>query len=143
MGEGVVGAVIRGKVIRFDEMRGYGFIAPESGGDDVFMHVNDLNFDKRLLGQGVQVEFEVEEGDRGLKASGVSLLNRPVSTVARPAPLRLPDDEPLCDVLTVKELLEEVTENLLQGVPELTGAQILNIRQRIAQIAHSHGWVES
>jgi cold shock CspA family protein len=143
MGEGVVGAVIRGKVIRFDEMRGYGFIAPESGGDDVFMHVNDLNFDKRLLGQGVQVEFEVEEGDRGLKASGVSLLNRPVSAVTRPAPQRLPDDEPLCDVLTVKELLEEVTENLLQGVPELTGGQLLNIRQRIAQIAHSHGWVES
>jgi hypothetical protein len=63
--------------------------------------------------------------------------------VTRPAPQRLPDDEPLCDVLTVKELLEEVTENLLQGVPELTGGQILNIRQRIAQIAHSHGWVES
>jgi CspA family cold shock protein len=141
-----VGSVVsRGKVIRFDEVRGYGFIAPESGGDDVFMHVNDLTFDKRLVGQGVQVEFEVDEGDRGLKASAVGLINRGTS---RPAPVvtaaqRMPDDDTMCDVLSVKEFLEEVTENLLQTVPSLTGEQIVHVRQAMAQIAHTHGWVDT
>lgn len=147
VGEGVVGVASRGKVIRFDEVRGYGFIAPESGGEDVFMHVNDLRFDKRLVGQGVQVEFDIEEGDRGLKASGVGLINRvaerPSVPVATASPQRLPDDEQMCDVLSVKEFLEEVTENLLQAVPTLTGEQIVQVRQTMAQVAHTHGWVDA
>jgi cold shock protein len=139
--------VVKGKVVRFDEMRGYGFIAPETGGEDVFMHVNDLKFDKRLLGQGVQVEFEVEEGDRGLKASRVSLINRsadrPGALLVKTTPQRMPEDEGMCDVLSVKEFLEEVTENLLEAAPAITAEQIVHIRQRMAQLAHTHGWVDT
>jgi CspA family cold shock protein len=140
--------VVAGKVIRFDEFRGYGFVAPDSGGEDVFLHVNDLQFDKRLLGPGAQVEFDVEEGDRGLKASRVRMISkgtdRAVSARSEPRPEpRAADDDVLCDVLSVKEFLEEVTETLLDAAPSITGEQIVHIRQRMAQVAHSHGWVET
>jgi cold shock CspA family protein len=141
----VVWVLVAGKVVRFDEFRGYGFVAPTTGGEDVFLHVNDLQFDKRLLGPGVLVEFDVEEGDRGLKASRVRMISRPAD---RPEQGPLPRSEPradddLCDVLSVKEFLEEVTETLLEAAPTITGDQIVHIRQRMAQLAHTHGWVET
>jgi cold shock CspA family protein len=135
--------VVAGKVVRFDEFRGYGFVAPDSGGDDVFLHVNDLQFDKRLLGPGALVEFDVEDGDRGLKASHVRMITRGAERPApRPAP-RVTDDDGMCDVLSVKEFLEEVTEALLESAPGVTAEQIVHIRQRLAQVAHTHGWVEA
>lgn len=137
--------VVAGKVVRFDEFRGYGFVAPTTGGEDVFLHVNDLQFDKRLLGPGAMVEFDVEEGDRGLKASHVRMISRGTEQrppTARPEP-RINDDDGMCDVLSVKEFLEEVTEALLDAAPTVTAEQIVHIRQRMAQLAHTHGWVES
>ncbi|HEX3650055.1 MAG TPA: cold shock domain-containing protein [Pseudonocardiaceae bacterium] len=136
--------VVAGKVVRFDEIRGYGFVAPDTGGEDVFLHVNDLQFDKRLLGPGALVEFDVEEGDRGLKASRVRMISRGTERVApvTRSESRVTDDD-LCDVLSVKEFLEEVTEALLDAAPSLTGEQIVHIRQRMAQVAHTHGWVEA
>lgn len=140
--------MVAGKVVRFDEIRGYGFVAPDTGGEDVFLHVNDLQFDKRLLGPGALVEFDVEEGDRGLKASHVRMISRGtgadrLAPVARSEPRAAADDDVLCDVLSVKEFLEEVTEALLDAAPSLTGEQIVHIRQRMAQVAHTHGWVEA
>lgn len=138
--------VVAGKVVRFDEFRGYGFVAPNTGGEDVFLHVNDLQFDKRLLGAGALVEFDVEEGDRGLKASHVRMISKGgdrVTTAPRPESRAAADDDGLCDVLSVKEFLEEVTETLLDAAPTITGEQIVHIRQRMAQLAHTHGWVES
>lgn len=133
--------VVVGKVVRFDEFKGYGFVAPDTGGDDVFLHVNDLQFDKRLLGPGALVEFDVEEGDRGLKASHVRMISKGDRPAPRPDPRA--DDDGLCDVLTVKEFLEEVTECLLDAAPAITGEQIVHIRQRLAQVAHTHGWIEA
>lgn len=137
--------MVAGKVVRFDEIRGYGFVAPDTGGEDVFLHVNDLQFDKRLLGPGALVEFDVEEGDRGLKASHVRMISRGaerMAPVTRSEP-RVADDDVMCDVLSVKEFLEEVTETLLDAAPSLTGEQIVHVRQRMAQVAHTHGWVEA
>jgi cold shock CspA family protein len=54
-----------GRVIRFDEIRGYGFITPDGGGGDIFLHVNDLEVDKDKVKRGTRVVFEVEEGGRG------------------------------------------------------------------------------
>ena len=68
--------MVTGKVVRFDEVRGYGFVAPEVGGEDVFIHVNDLTFDKRLVAPGVVVEFDLEESDRGPKASHVRIVRQ-------------------------------------------------------------------
>ncbi|MDT0344445.1 cold-shock protein [Streptomyces litchfieldiae] len=136
--------MVTGKVVRFDELKGYGFVAPDTGGEDVFIHVNDLEFDKRLLGPGMLVSFDVEEGDRGLKASRVRLqegVERPFSASGRASGVS-PGEE-LCDVLSAKEFIEEITEVLLHAAPTATSEQILQIRQRLVQVAHSHGWVDS
>ncbi|GLY17923.1 cold shock domain-containing protein [Kineosporia rhizophila] len=63
-----------GKILRFDEIRGYGFIAPDSGGEDVFLHANALLAEKHQYHPGVPVEFDVIEGERGLKATGVRVI---------------------------------------------------------------------
>ncbi|WP_410604721.1 cold shock domain-containing protein [Amycolatopsis sp. lyj-90] len=130
-----------GKVIRYDELRGYGFVAPDSGDEDVFIHVNDLTFDKRLLAAGVRVQFTTEESARGLKASQVTLLDRGVDEPA-PRPERVPTvRNGNYEVLTAQDLREEVTEVLLLGAPMLTGQQIVEIRQGFIALALSHGWV--
>ena len=133
--------LMTGKVVRYDELRGYGFVAPDSGEDDVFLHVNDLTFDKRLLAAGVQVRFTTEEGPRGLKASDVTLVDRGTQEVrvrTEQKPASAGGDQ---DVLTAQDLREEVTEMLLLGAPMLTGQQIVEIRQGFIALALSHGWV--
>lgn len=139
--------MVVGKVLRFDEVRGYGFVAPAIGGDDVFLHVNDLGFDKRLLGPGMLVEFDIEEGERGLKASRVRMPEKATErtekvAVASSHAKPTNDDDGMCDVLTTKEFLEEVTEAILEVAPSVTAEQIVSLRQRMARLAHAHGWVE-
>ncbi|WP_225997833.1 cold shock domain-containing protein [Myceligenerans pegani] len=144
--------VVQGRVIRYDEVRGYGFVAPDEGGDDVFLHVNDLEFDKRRLVVGAVVEFDTEDGDRGPKASQVTLVSTPVAqsqaapaTPANgtPAPtIVLPDtgaDDG--DSVTGRQLTAEVTEMLLAGVPTLTAEQVVLTRQAVVALATAHGWV--
>ncbi|WP_049572601.1 cold-shock protein [Streptomyces sp. SBT349] len=135
--------MVTGKVVRFDELRGYGFVAPDTGGEDVFIHVNDLEFDKRLLGPGMLVRFDVEEGDRGLKASNVRLQEGGDRQAGPPRGSSGSPQDELCDVLSVREFVEEITEALLHAAPSATSEQILAIRQRLIQVAHSHGWVDS
>ncbi|MEU2541351.1 cold-shock protein [Streptomyces iakyrus] len=128
--------MVAGRVVRFDSMRGYGFISPESGGDDVFLHVNDMHVAEEYVRPGVKVEFEIENGDRGPKASAVRLAP---GTESRPA---VPSDDSLCDVLSAEEFLREVTEVLLTSVPSLTGEQILLARAGLGRFAKGHGWTE-
>jgi cold shock CspA family protein len=151
--------MVAGRVVRFDGTRGYGFIAPDHGGEDVFLHANDLMMPESFVHTGVAVEFEIEDGDRGLKASSVRLLERPESPsfespstvgsrslqVPGPPSARTEDadgDDPMCDVLSVAEYTRAVTELLLEAGPGLTGAQILDIRRRLVHFGKSHGWAE-
>ncbi|HJP79106.1 MAG TPA: cold shock domain-containing protein [Pseudonocardiaceae bacterium] len=144
-----MGVLIRGKVLRFDEIRGYGFIAPEDGGDDVFMHANDFRDDETLFRPGALVEFELEEGDRGPKASNIRVVERGAgattsgSDTGRRAPAVGEPDDGLCDVLTSREFRYEVTDVLIESAPTLTAAQIGAMRERLAGFAKSHGWIES
>ncbi len=58
-----------GTVKFFNNDRGFGFIAPSSGGKDVFVHSS--NVDTGSLTDGQQVEFEVAQGAKGPEAQNV------------------------------------------------------------------------
>ncbi|MDI2032213.1 cold shock domain-containing protein [Saccharopolyspora sp. TS4A08] len=135
--------MVTGKVIRFDEVRGYGFVAPDVGGEDVFIHVNDLTFDKRLIAPGVVVEFDLEDSDRGPKASHVSIVREAPAAAAERGPDEPPPGEELFDVLSAKEFHETITEALLAAAPTMTAEQILQVRQKLTQVAVRHGWVDA
>ena len=61
-----------GTVKWFNESKGYGFIQ-RSSGDDVFVHYSAIQGDGyRTLQDGAQVEFEVEQGPKGLQAVNVT-----------------------------------------------------------------------
>jgi cold shock protein len=146
MGPELLGVVVvAGRVVRFDGVRGYGFIAPEHGGEDVFLHVNDLLIPESSVRSGLSVEFEVEDGGRGLKASSVRLARSAEvapSAEAAPRPLPLDGEEAMCDLLSVDEASRELTELLLRSAPSLTADQILRIRAELLKFAKSHGWTE-
>ena len=159
--------MLTGKVVQFDDIRGYGFIAPDKGGEDVFVHANVLADDKLLFVPGLPVEFEVTEGDRGLKAYSVHVMrDRMETAVSAPKPIPAPrapalpaltapvasraaasshadDEEELCDVLTRLAFRQELIELLLESEPTLTAAQIKQLLQSLIELAARHGWVEN
>lgn len=64
----------RGTVKWFSSEKGYGFIKPQDGGDDVFVHRNnvaDADWDDGLR-DGETVEYETEQTPKGLSAINVS-----------------------------------------------------------------------
>ena len=64
--------MIDGTVKFFNDEKGYGFITPDDGGKDVFVHANGL--DGIRINEGDKVSFETEEGKKGLNAGNVSVL---------------------------------------------------------------------
>jgi CspA family cold shock protein len=62
-----------GKVKWFNESKGYGFIEPDGGGRDVFVHYSAIQGEGyKTLSEGQPVEFEIIQGDKGPQASNVS-----------------------------------------------------------------------
>lgn len=62
-----------GKVKWFNETKGYGFIEPDGGGRDVFVHYSAIQGEGyKTLSEGQKVEFEVIQGEKGPQASNVT-----------------------------------------------------------------------
>jgi len=61
-----------GTVKWFNDAKGYGFIAQEGGGDDVFVHFSAIVGEGfKSLSEGAKVEYEVEQGSKGPQAKNV------------------------------------------------------------------------
>ncbi len=56
----------------FSNAKGYGFISPEKGGDDVFAHFSAIEMDGyKTLKRGQRVSFDVNKGPKGLLAQNI------------------------------------------------------------------------
>jgi cold shock CspA family protein len=150
-----------GKILSFDDIRGYGFIVPDDGGSDVFVHANELRDEKAMFRPGTPVEFDVVDSGRGPKAYAVRVLPggvpgaqpgppaaegvEPVAALdpdgAAPPPAPAPPAEP-GTVLPSSRYSRELTELFLEALPELTGAQIVRLRTSLLATARRHGWID-
>jgi len=63
-----------GTVKWFNDSKGYGFITPDDGAKDVFVHFSNIVGEGfKTLAEGARVEFETREGTKGPEATNVSL----------------------------------------------------------------------
>jgi cold shock protein len=150
-------------VLQFDQVRGYGFVEAEDGGEDIFLHASVFDGNPDELAPGKRVAFQIMASDRGRKAFGARLAAdephpeneplrspRPTPPVPSPrlaqtlpAPVRsAPDEEQMCDVLSQVEFGQELTERLLSDTPALTGQQILDVRKSVLEFARKHAWID-
>ena len=64
-----------GTVKWFSDDKGFGFITPDAGGKDLFVHHSAIVGDGyRSLAEGAKVSYEAEEGDKGPKAVNVQAI---------------------------------------------------------------------
>lgn len=76
--------MVRGTVKWFNDAKGFGFIEPEGGGEDVFAHFSAIQMEGfRTLKQGMTVSFELVDGPKGKLAQNIAPLE---AKAPKPAP---------------------------------------------------------
>lgn len=70
----------RGTVKWFNNAKGYGFIIPDEGGDDLFVHYSYVNMEGyRTLKAGQRVEYDTQEAPKGLHAVNIRTESAPIA----------------------------------------------------------------
>lgn len=65
-----------GTVKWFNDAKGFGFIEPEAGGEDIFAHFSAIQMDGfRTLKQGGRVSFEIVQGPKGQLAQNIAAID--------------------------------------------------------------------
>lgn len=65
----------QGTVKWFNDQKGFGFITPDAGGKDLFVHHSNINSDGfRTLAEGQRVSYEAAEGRKGPEARNVTIV---------------------------------------------------------------------
>ncbi len=78
-----------GTVKWFNDAKGFGFIEPDAGGDDVFAHFSAIQMDGfRTLKQGGRVRFELVDGPKGSLAQNIASIE--TEAPVDPAPASAP-----------------------------------------------------
>jgi CspA family cold shock protein len=148
-----------GRIIRFSQMNGYGFIEPDDGSEDVFVHINDAGPEIPALHVGMRVEYNILKSDRGLRAADLRIIPAaamaqsaapspvrpiaPVATTPPPAPTGgADDDDTLIEVVAAAEYEREITDILIDTIGTITAAEIVDIRKRLVKSAADRGWLD-
>ena len=64
---------IKGTVKFFNPSKGYGFIIPDNGGQDIFIHMSQLSNMGNYVEEGQTLRFNVEQGRKGLEAKNAEI----------------------------------------------------------------------
>jgi CspA family cold shock protein len=69
--------MVKGRVKWFDSKKGYGFIVPEEGNDDIFVHYSAIKTDEQFkaLKEGTIVNFEIADEKKGFQAINVMVIS--------------------------------------------------------------------
>jgi cold shock protein len=114
-----------GKLLQFDHVRGYGFVAAEDGGEDIFLHASVFDEDPEMLRPGMRVEFEVMNGDRGRKAFAAHLIQDKVNGDGQPLAPRPAVFMPVQAAgETATPLQQDMTVVVAQPAPPIQAASV-------------------
>jgi cold shock CspA family protein len=148
-----------GRIVKYDRLRGFGFIEPDDGTEDIFVHAAEVGWGDDPIPIGARVEYSAVNGDRGRRAAGARLLT-PVATTARTenpvaiakangtvavqaaSTVAAKAEDEIIEVLPVGEFAAQITEVLMDALPDATAAQMLIVRKRLTQMALDNGWVD-
>lgn len=100
----------QGEVKWFDDQKGFGFIEQEMG-EDLFVHYSDIEQEGyKTLNEGQEVEFEIEETEKGLAAKEVQSTGEEVVSTDDPEPTETEKNESSFDTDTLENNMNNTSD---------------------------------